>query len=225
MASRRAIGAAAVAAVAAAAVAAAALGGQPQGQEWGGPESERMHGAVSTAYGSPVYGDPEAPITIVEFGDYQCHQCYNWFHNTRPILYEEYVDTGIANVVFVDMAFLGRDSRPAAEATYCAEDQGAYWGYHDKLYESQGRRIDDGWASRDMLKGYAADLGLDGEEFAACLDAGKYRGRVQQNVDEASRYGVEGTPTFHIASSDGGSQRLVGAQPYAAFKRALDSLI
>ncbi len=70
----------------------------------------RTHGSISTAMGSPILGDPSAPITIVEFGDYQCEQCYAWFHETKPALVRDYIDTGKANLVFVDLAFLGRDS-------------------------------------------------------------------------------------------------------------------
>ncbi|MEO2220189.1 MAG: thioredoxin domain-containing protein, partial [Nitrosopumilus sp.] len=64
----------------------------------------RTHGSISTAMGSPILGDPSAPITIVEFGDYQCHQCYNWFHNTKPMIVRDYIETGKANLVFVDFA-------------------------------------------------------------------------------------------------------------------------
>lgn len=213
------------AAAAAVAVAAAAYGLAPQGPEWEGPSEARVHGSVSTASGSPIYGSPEAGITIVEFGDYQCHQCHNWFHNTKPILFEEYVDTGVANMVFVDMAFLGRDSQPAAQASHCAGDQGAYWEYHEALYESQGQRIDDGWAGSDELKGLADGLGLDAAEFGECLDSGKYRARVQENTAEAQRFGATGTPTFLIVSEGGREQTIVGAQPYQVFKRVLDSMI
>ncbi|MGD8708075.1 MAG: thioredoxin domain-containing protein, partial [Nitrosopumilaceae archaeon] len=87
-------------------------------------DMSRTHGTVSTAMGSPVLGDPDAPITIVEFGDYQCHACYNWFHTHKPAIYENYIATGKANLVFVDLAFLGRDSPTASQASYCAEDQG-----------------------------------------------------------------------------------------------------
>ena len=65
-------------------------------------DMNRTHGSISTAMGSSVLGNPDAPITIVEFGDYQCHQCYNWFHNTKPTIFENYVDTGKANFVLVD---------------------------------------------------------------------------------------------------------------------------
>ena len=105
-------------------------------------DTERSHGTISTAMGSPILGDPSAPITIVEFGDYQCHQCYNWFHNTKPTITKEYIDTGKVNLVFVDMAFLGRDSPKAAQASYCAEEQDMYWEYHDVLYNLQEDKID-----------------------------------------------------------------------------------
>ncbi len=87
----------------------------------------RTHGTISTAMGSPILGNPSAPITIVEFGDYQCEKCYEWFHQTKPTIVKEYIETGKANLVFVDLAFLGRDSPIAAQASYCAEDQEIYW--------------------------------------------------------------------------------------------------
>ena len=187
-------------------------------------DMERSHGTVSTAMGSPVLGDPDAPITIVEFGDYQCHQCYNWFHNTKPAITENYVDSGMVNIVFVDMAFLGRDSSPAAQATYCAEEQGAYWEYHDLLYNSQSPKIDDGWANSERLKAFAFSLGLDMELFESCLDSGKYKKRVQYNVNEAKQHGVRGTPTFVIVGPNG-QEQFAGAQPYSTFKRVLDAMI
>jgi len=120
----------------------------------------RSHGTISTAMGSPLLGDPSAPITIVEFGDYQCHQCYNWFHNTKPAITKEYIETGKANLVFVDLAFLGRDSPKAAQASYCAEDQGMYWEFHNMLYNSQESQIDNGWANSERLKAFAFSLGI-----------------------------------------------------------------
>ncbi|MFZ9005669.1 MAG: DsbA family protein, partial [Nitrosopumilaceae archaeon] len=141
----------------------------------------QTHGTVSTAMGSPILGDPDAPITIIEFGDYQCHACYNWFHNHKPAIYDNYIATGKANLVFVDLAFLGRDSSPASQATYCAEDQGRYWDYHDLLYNSQESKIDGGWANSERLKAFAFSLGLDMELFESCLDSGKYSDRVKYN--------------------------------------------
>ncbi len=183
----------------------------------------RTHGTISTAMGSPILGDPSAPITIVEFGDYQCHQCYNWFHNTKPAIEREYLDTGKANLIFVDLAFLGADSPKAAQASYCAEDQEMYWEYHDLLYASQESKIDGGWADAERLKAFAFSLGLDMELFESCLDSGKYSNRVQYNIQEAREHGVRGTPGFFIVGPDG-QQQLGGAQPFSVFKQVLDSM-
>ncbi len=187
-------------------------------------DMDRTHGTISTAMGSPILGDPDAPITIVEFGDYQCHQCYNWFHNTKPAIFENYVDTGKANFVFVDLAFLGRDSSKAAQASYCAEDQEKYWEYHDMLYTYQESQIDGGWADSERLKAFALSLNLDMELFDRCLDSGKYSKRVQFNIDEAKEHGVRGTPGFFIVGPDT-QQELSGAQPYPVFEQVLDSMI
>ena len=185
----------------------------------------RTHGTVSTTMGSSILGNPSAQITIVEFGDYQCHQCYNWFHNTKPTVFQNYVDTGKANFVFMDLAFLGRDSPKAAQASYCAEDQGKYWEYHNQLYTAQESQIDNGWANSERLKAFAFSLGLDMESFDSCLDSGKYTKRVQYNIAEAKKLGANGTPTFFIVGPNGQQQKLVGAQPYSVFKQVLDSMI
>jgi len=187
-------------------------------------DMSRTHGTISTAMGSPILGDPSAPITIVEFGDYQCHQCYNWFHNTKPAIFQDYIETGKANLVFVDLAFLGRDSPKAAQASYCAEDQEMYWEYHDILYNSQESKIDGGWANTERLKAFAFSLGLDMDLFESCLDSGKYSKRVQYNSQQARDHGVRGTPGFFIVGPDG-QQQLGGAQPYSVFKQVLDTMV
>jgi protein-disulfide isomerase len=185
----------------------------------------RTHGSISTALGSPILGDPLAPITIVEFGDYQCHQCYNWFHNTKPMIMRDYIETGKANLVFVDFAFLGKDSPKAAQATYCADDQNMYWEYHNSLYNSQESKIDNGWASSERLKAFAFNLNLDMELFNECLDSEKYSKRVQYNSQQARDNGVRGTPGFFIVGSDYDQQQIGGAQPFSVFQIILDSMI
>mgnify|MGYP003964262679 FL=1 len=184
----------------------------------------RTHGTISTAMGSPILGNPDAPITIVEFGDYQCHQCYNWFHNTKPAIEQQYIESGKVNLVFIDLAFLGRDSPKAAQASYCAEDQEMYWEYHDLVYTSQESKIDSGWANSERLKAFAFSLGLDMELFESCLDSGKYSKRVSFNTQQAREHGVRGTPGFFIVSSEG-QQQISGAQPFTVFKQILDPLI
>jgi len=185
----------------------------------------RTHGSISTAMGSPILGDPDAPVTIVEFGDYQCHQCHNWFLDTKPMIMRDYIETGKVNLVFVDFAFLGRDSPKAAEATYCADDQNKYWEYHDSLYTAQESKIDNGWANSERLKAFAFNLNLDIDLFNECLDSGKYSKRVQYNSQEARDNGVRGTPGFFIIGPDFQQHPIGGAQPFSVFQRVLDTMI
>jgi protein-disulfide isomerase len=183
----------------------------------------RTHGTISTAMGSPILGDPSAPITIVEFGDYQCEMCYRWFHTSKPQITENYIETGKVNLVFIDLAFLGRDSSKAAQATYCAEDQKQYWAFHDMLYNSQ-ERVDNGWANSERLKAFAFSLELDMELFDSCLDSGKYSKRVDYNIQQAKKHGVNSTPTFIIVANDQEKQ-ISGAQPFSVFKQILDTMV
>ena len=175
--------------------------------------------------GSPILGSESAPITIVEFGDYQCEACYAWFHNTRDTLIDNYIETGKAKLIFVDLPFLGRDSPTAAQASYCAEDQGQYWEYHTMLYTFQDGHPDSGWADRDRLNSFAFSLDMSIDEFNECMDSSKYKKRVKANYDEAVRNGVQSTPTFIIISEDGKKEQFSGAQPYSVFALTIESML
>ena len=175
--------------------------------------------------GSPILGSESAPITIVEFGDYQCEACYAWFHNTRDTLIDNYIETGKAKLIFVDLPFLGRDSPRAAQASYCAEDQGQYWEYHEMLYTFQDGHPDSGWADRDRLNSFAFSLDMSIDEFNECMDSSKYKKRVKANYDEAVRNGVQSTPTFIIISEDGKKEQFSGAQPYSVFAATIESML
>ena len=187
-------------------------------------DMNRQIGTVNTSLGSPVLGSSDAPITIIEFGDYQCPSCKKWFLNTKPDIVTNYIETGKAKLVFVDIAFLGKDSAPASMASYCAEEQGRYWDYHGFLYSNQ-LSIDNGWANSDNLKEYANNIGLNMDMFVSCLDSEKYQKRVQFNTVESKRNGVTGTPTFFIIGSDGNQEKLVGPQPFSVFKQIMDTMI
>ena len=175
--------------------------------------------------GSPPLGPESAPITIVEFGDYQCEACYAWFHNTRDTLIDNYIETGKAKLIFVDLAFLGRDSPKAAQASYCAEDQGQYWEYHTMLYTFQDGHPDSGWADRDRLNSFAFSLDMNMDEFNDCMDSSKYQKRVKANYDEAVKNDVQSTPTFIIISEDGKKKQFSGAQPYSVFSATIESML
>ena len=175
--------------------------------------------------GSPILGSESAPITIVEFGDYQCEACYAWFHNTRDTLIDNYIETGKAKLIFVDHPFLGRDSPRAAQASYCAEDQGQYWEYHEMLYTFQDGHPDSGWADRDRLNSFAFSLDMNIDEFNECMDSSKYKKRVNANYDEAVKNKVQSTPTFIIISEDGKKEQFSGAQPYSVFAATIESML
>ena len=187
-------------------------------------DMNRSSGTVNTSMGSPVLGSPDAPVTIIEFGDYQCSQCKKWFFDSKPKIVSNLIDTGKTSLIFVDIAFLGKDSLPASAATYCAEEQGKYWDYHSILYSNQ-LGIDDGWANSERLKAFAFDLGLDMDLFTSCLDSGKYDKRVRFNTSVATKNGVNSTPTFIIVGPDGEQIMIRGPQPYSVFEETIESMI
>jgi len=174
--------------------------------------------------GSYPLGSESAPVTIVEFGDYQCEACYHWFHNTRDTLIDNYIETGKAKLIFVDLPFIGQDSRIAAQASYCAEDQGKYWEYHEILYIFQEGE-NSGWADRDRLNSFAFSLDMNMDEFNDCMDYSKYAKRVQANYDQAVKNGVQGTPTFIIISQDGTTEKFAGPQPYSVFAATIEPML
>tara|TARA_B100000929_G_scaffold98651_1_gene77575 strand:- start:114 stop:788 length:675 start_codon:yes stop_codon:yes gene_type:complete len=179
---------------------------------------------INLKNGSPILGSENAPITIIEFGDYQCEACYHWFHNTRADIIDNYVETGKAKLIFLDLPFLGRDSIVAAQASYCAEDQGKYWDYHTTLYNFQ-EEIDNGWASKDRLVAFAFNLEMNLDEFSDCIDGSKYNKRVKANYDEAVKQGAEATPTFILISPEGVAKKITGAQPYSVFSKIIEPML
>ena len=174
---------------------------------------------------APVLGSDTATVTIIEVGDYQCHMCKKWFEQTRPLIIENYVNTGKANLVFIDMPFLGRDSTPASEATYCADDQGKYWDYHSVLFEYQ-QEIDDGWASASRLQAIALNLDLNVEKFDKCMESDQHRAQVNFNMQMSKKeFGANSTPTFVIVNTQGEWKKIIGAHPYSTFEDTIESLL
>ncbi len=180
-------------------------------------------GGIDLSMAVFVDGEADAPVTIIEFGDYQCPKCKQWFQEQKPIIYSDYILTGIAKFYFIDSAWLGDDSITAAEAAYCANDQGKFKEYHSILYNSQAD-IQDGWANSNSLKQFAVDIGLDSEIFNECLDSGKYSSRVSYNTNIAISNKVTGTPHFFIVGSDGSVKQITGPQPSIIFDATINSL-
>lgn len=161
-------------------------------------------------------GNPAAPVTIVEYGDFQCPICKRFFEQTEPSLRRQYIDTNKAKIEFRIETHLGEESITAGEAAYCANEQAAFPAYHDELYKVQSG-INDGAFSQANLKQIAAKLNLDTGAFNTCLDNGKYRQTVINSNAEAQARGVNATPTFYI-----GEQKIVGAQPLSIFEPVIN---
>lgn len=175
--------------------------------------------------GSPVRGDPSAPITIVEFADFQCPNCGRFARDTAPQIVKEYIATGKANMVYKHFPIRGPDSVTASIAAQCAGDQGKFWEFHDVLFNNQ-KGENSGWASADNMKKFASELNLDRDAFDPCLDSEKYKSFVDDDFAFARNVGVSATPTFVIVKSDGSEpEGILGAQPYSSFKAVLDKKI
>jgi protein-disulfide isomerase len=164
-------------------------------------------------------GDPKAPVTIIEFADFQCPFCGRFFATTQPQIDEAYIQSGKVRLGYWNFAFLGDESTWAAESAECAADQDKFWEYHDKLYASQSGE-NQGAFNKDNLKKFAEELGLDTQTFNECLDSGKYTSLIQDDTSTSSALGVKSTPTFLV-----NGQAIVGAQPFEAFQQIIDPLL
>lgn len=172
--------------------------------------------------GSPVRGDSSAPITIVEFADFQCPNCGRFARDTAPQIVKEYIATGKANMVYKHFPIRGPDSVAASMAAQCAGDQGKFWEFHDLLFNNQEAE-NSGWASAENMKTFASKLDLDREAFDICLDSEKYKSFVETDFAFAQSVGATGTPTFVLVKSDGSEpEGIFGAQPFSSFKAVLD---
>ena len=172
--------------------------------------------------GSPIFGDSNAPITILEWGDYQCTFCYKFHQDTLSKIDEEYIKTGKVNLVFKDFPLNGPDSVIAAEASYCANDQEKYWEYHDELYKNWGGER-TGWITRDSLDSFAITVGLDLEKFNSCLNEEKYRQHILSLYRFGQEIGIDATPSFLIFN-DEKIIKIRGNQPLEVFVKSIDKL-
>lgn len=169
-----------------------------------------------------VLGDSNAPISIVEYGDYQCPFCARFFVQTESLLREEYIKTGKAKMVFRNFQFLGPESQAAGEAAECAKDQKQFWAFHDAIYqeEFEDERENNGNLNRDFFMKVARDLKLDEKVFGECIDSRKYKTAVEDETEGARQFGVESTPTTFV-----NDQKILGAVPYEYFKSAIDGIL
>ena len=172
--------------------------------------------------GSPILGNSDAPITIVEWGDYQCTYCYKFHQSTLEIINEQFIKTGKVKVIFIDFPLNGFDSKLASEASYCAQDQGKYWEYHDELYKNwAGERT--GWITRESLSKFAESINLSSTQFNKCLDDRKYEEKVNSMYEFGNQIGIDATPSF-LVFNDEKIIKIRGNQPLEVFLKTFDEL-
>jgi protein-disulfide isomerase len=172
---------------------------------------------------NPVQGDPDAPLTLIEFTDYECGYCARYHREAYPQIVAAYVATGRVRYVTLDLPLesLHPLSFRAARATHCAEEQGKFWEMQDRLFTN--KQFLGAWAA------HAEAVGLEAEAFLACLDSDRHASAVRRDASEAAKVGASGTPAFVIARTLPGEPREVeslvglrGAQPFSVFAAELD---
>lgn len=165
-------------------------------------------------------GNPDAPVKIIVYSDFQCIYCMYYWKDTEPQIIENYVTSGQVYYEYYSYGdFLGPESATAAEAAYCAADQGKFWEYHDILFLNWAGE-GSGDFSLNRFRGYADALGLNVKEFSDCLENGKYKSRVGQDVTDAQTNDVRATPSFLI-----NGKLVEGAQPFSVFKSEIEKAL
>ena len=171
--------------------------------------------------GSPILGDIDAKVTLVEFGDYQCHFCNVFFHSTEHKILQQYVETGKVKIIFKDYNIIGPDSVNASHGAHCASEQGLFWEYHDILFSNWAGE-NNGWASSENLLRFAQEINLDIEQWSECMINGGNSKMLSASNDDARALELTGTPAFFVIGPDGKVTRLSGAQPYEIFERVFE---
>ena len=172
-----------------------------------------------------VLGSATAPVTFIEYADYQCPFCGKFFTDAEGQIRDNYVKTGKVKMVFKNFQFLGPESIAAAEAAECAKDQSKFWEYHDVLYQAKvgdaANGENDGFFSRaEFLKLAQGVSGLDVASFTTCIDSNKYASQISKDTADGQAVGVNSTPTSFV-----NGVQLQGALPYAQFAAAIDKAL
>lgn len=167
-----------------------------------------------------VLGDMDAPVTIIEFSDYQCPFCRSFWDETLPSIIGEYVSVGKVRFVYRDFPLSSHPlALPFAEAAECSRDQDKYWEMHDMIFEQQGKLAAGTVNSIEIadLSAWAEDLEMNVGEFERCMEEDKYLEEIRKDFDDGVAAGVSGTPSFFI-----NGEMLRGAVPFEAFKTVIE---
>ena len=174
---------------------------------------------ITLSKDAPFLGQSNAPVTIVEFADFQCPFCKQFQDTIFPSLKRKYTDTSKAKFYFQDFPFLGDESQQAAEAAKCSGDQNKFWEYHDLLYANQ-KAENSGTFSTDNLKKFAVNLNLDTAKFNTCVDGHVYKTDVETQTQAGQQYGVSATPTVFV-----NGKRFEGVGQIADYEKTIDEIL
>jgi protein-disulfide isomerase len=175
-----------------------------------------------------VIGDAKAPITLIEYGDYQCPFCGRWYTQTEKPIRDAYVKTGKVRFIFRNFAFLGTESTEAAEAAECSKDQGKFGAYHDALYDTEQAdgQENNGDMNRDLFIKLAKNVGMDVDKFTTCYDGNTYAAQVTADRTLAGKVGVQGTPATYVNGVEAvDSAGNGGALPYSVYQTIFDKIL
>ncbi|MBS3123343.1 DsbA family protein [Candidatus Woesearchaeota archaeon] len=195
--------------------------GSPSGLAVAAPPSQQAAAPRAAVVNNPaelndddtIKGDKNAPVTIVEFSDFECPFCVRFYEQTLSQIDSAYIKTGKVKLIYRDFPLgFHANAQKAAEAAECAGEQGKYWEMHNILFE---KGVQSGVES---FKGYAKELSLDSKKFNSCLDESKMANEVKKDQTDGAKFGVSGTPAFFI-----NGQLLTGAQPFKAFQSVIDA--
>lgn len=173
-------------------------------------------------------GDPNAPITITEYSDFQCPYCRLFYENTETLLMDSYVADGTVYFIYKSVGeFIGAESKAAAEAAYCAGDQGKFWDMHDILFANQtGENV--GAYSDRRLDAFAGEISLDRGQYDECVSSGKYSDLADQDATDAAAAGIQATPSFLVTYEVNGEVQarvIEGAQPIDVFAQEIEAAL
>jgi protein-disulfide isomerase len=179
-----------------------------------------------TSENNPFIGNPDAPITIIEFSDFQCPFCAKFHMQTLPTIMDEYINKGTVKLVFRDFPIqnIHPNAVPASIAAECANEQGKFEQMYHTLFKKQKEwsNLETSYAIA-LFNQYASELQLNEEKFDSCIKNVKYIEEVQKDLDEGRTFGVTGTPGFFIGNEEIGFVELKGAQPFESFKKVIDN--
>ena len=175
---------------------------------------------------NPFIGNPDAPITIIEFSDFQCPFCAKFHMQTLPTIMDEYINKGTVKLVFRDFPIqnIHPNAVLASIAAECANEQGKFEQMYHTLFKKQKEwsNLETSYAIA-LFNQYASELQLNEEKFDSCIKNVKYIEEVQKDLDEGRTFGVTGTPGFFIGNEEIGFVELKGAQPFESFKKVIDN--